>query len=253
MKNELFSKTHSLVNLSSSILKHYGVNPFHEPIKEIDDLLEKSHNHNICVILFDGLGKYIKHKHLSKNDSLIRREFIDITSVFPPTTVAATTAFLSAKYPFENGWLGWKQHFNDLNMTIEMFTNTVAYSYKPLNDNISYKRCEYESIIDLINKKENYKAYTIYPTNIDKNGAKDLNHFFELINYKSKGNNQFIYAYWSEPDHTLHDEGTDSIKVKRLIKEINKKVTKLAKDNPQTMFLIIEDHGLIDCEFINLQ
>ena len=253
MKAELYSKSHSLVNLSSSILKHYGITPFHNGIPEIDELLKKSNKHNVCIILFDGLGKNIKHSYLNEKDSLIRHEFIDITSVFPPTTVAATTAFLSAKYPIETGWIGWKQRFNDLNMIIEMFNNNIAYSYKPLNQDISYQRCGYKNIIDLINETSKYKAYKIFPSNIDKEGAKDVKHFFELVDYKVKGDNQFTYAYWAEPDHTIHEKGTKSKIVKNMVKEINKLTAKLAKNNPQTLFLIIADHGIIDCEYLNLE
>ena len=159
MKEKLYSKTHSLVNLSSSILKHYGITPVHQTIPEIDDILASSNKKNICVILFDALGKQVRHALLNEKDSLIRHEVLDITSVFPPTTVAATNAFLSARYPYENGWLGWKQHFNDLNITIDMFSNTVSWGGEKLNNPLSYDRCSYDSIIDLINKTGKYKAY----------------------------------------------------------------------------------------------
>ena len=48
---EVYNKN-SLVNLSNSILKHFGVNTFHESIPEIDDLL-KGHK-KVVAVLFDG-------------------------------------------------------------------------------------------------------------------------------------------------------------------------------------------------------
>ena len=116
-----FNQSRCLVNLSNSILAHFGVKPFHHTLPELDEIL-KNHN-KVAVVLFDGLNSYIKKELLNENDALIKHSNIEIDSVFPPTTVAATTAFLSGKFPYENGWLGWCQHFNDLNVTLEMFTN----------------------------------------------------------------------------------------------------------------------------------
>ena len=253
MEKQLYSKTHSLVNLSSSILKHYGVEPFHPSIPEIDDILASSNKKNICVILFDALGKHVRHTLLGNKDSLIRHEVLEITSVFPPTTVAATNAFLSAKYPYENGWLGWKQHFNDLNISIDMFSNTISWGGAKLNYPLSYDRCNYDSIIDLINKTGNYKAYRVSPKHIMPGGPQSLNELFKYLDTKVKGDNQFIYTYWDEPDHSLHDFGTISSQTKRLVKSINMKMAKLAKNNPQTLFIVISDHDIIDITFLDIE
>ena len=253
MKEKFYSKTHSLVNLSSSILKHYGIEPFHATIPEIDDILASSNKKNICVILFDALGKQVRHALLNEKDSLIRHEVLDITSVFPPTTVAATNAFLSARYPYENGWLGWKQHFNDLNVTIDMFSNTISWGGNKLNYPLSYERCKYDSIIDLINTTKTYKAFKISPKHIMPGGPQTLSELFKHIDYKVKGDNQFIYAYWDDPDHTLHDYGVVSPQTKRLVKSINAQMAKLAKKNPQTLFMVIADHDIIDITFIDIE
>ena len=89
----------SLVNLSNSILKHFGVTPFHDSIPEIDTIL-KGHD-KVVVVLFDGMGQNITRLHL-KEDSFIRSHYVHtINSTFPPTTAAATTAFLTGKYPID--------------------------------------------------------------------------------------------------------------------------------------------------------
>ena len=43
----------SLVNLSNSILKHFGVETFHKTIPEVDKLL-KGHK-KVVAVLFDGM------------------------------------------------------------------------------------------------------------------------------------------------------------------------------------------------------
>ena len=114
----------TLVNFSNSILKKYHVDTFHESNKQIDDLIKDKRK--IVLVLFDGLGSYILSKHLSKDSFMFRNEFCKINSTFPPTTVAATNAFLSGKYPFENGWLGWSQYIKSENKVIDVFLNRIS-------------------------------------------------------------------------------------------------------------------------------
>ena len=129
-----YNKDKNLVHVSNSILKHFGVSTFHDSLKELDDLLSKKTYDNVALILFDGLGKYIQEKHLSEKDIIRRNKFMDITSVFPPTTVAATTALLSGRYPKETGRLGWSQYYKNIDKTIDMFSgrdsfkNTIIYN-----------------------------------------------------------------------------------------------------------------------------
>ena len=112
----------TLVNLSNSILNHFGTNPFHDTIPEIDALL-KGHK-KVVAVLFDGMGQNITRLHLKEN-SYIRSNYVTtINSTFPPTTAAATTAFLTGKYPVETGWLGWTEYFKDYDRNIILFTST---------------------------------------------------------------------------------------------------------------------------------
>lgn len=122
----LYNKESNLVSVSNSILKHFTgktLNPSH---LELDQILSEKEYKKVVVMLFDGLGKSIRQTHLSKNDFLRKKEVFEITSVFPPTTVAATTSFLSARYPNETGWLGWQQYFKQHDRVVEMFTNIDA-------------------------------------------------------------------------------------------------------------------------------
>ena len=250
MKQYRCDFNNSLVNLSSSILKYYGIEPFHTTLKLLDELLGKKQYDKITVILFDGLNKYIKEQHLKSSDVLIKKVKFNITSVFPPTTAAATTAFLSGKFPIETGWLGWSQHFNNLNVTLDMFSNRISKTDEFYKTKASYEFCPYKTILDLINESNNAKAYSVYPQKINNGEAKDLSNFFDILNNKMKGNSkQFIYAYWTDPDSSIHAEGVHSHHVKDVIKYINKHVARLAKLNPDNLILVIADHGLIDAQY----
>ena len=115
-----YNSEKNIVNISNSILKHYGVDTFHPSLKELDEKLASS-SKKICVLLFDGLGKHILKRYASSCPFLLEHVFLDLTSVFPPTTVAATTALLSGMYPKETNWLGWTEQFEEFDSSITMF------------------------------------------------------------------------------------------------------------------------------------
>ena len=109
----------SLVNLSNSILKHFGVEPFHDTIPEVDELL-KGHK-KVVAVLFDGMGQNIVRMHLKENSFIRSHYMTTINSTYPPTTAAATTAFLTGKYPIETGWLAWDEYIKDYDRNIILF------------------------------------------------------------------------------------------------------------------------------------
>lgn len=79
----------SLLSLVSSVLKHYKVDTAHPTLPEADGLLKGNYK-NVVVMLFDEMGTAILEKHL-RPDSFLRSHLErTISSVFPPTTTAAT-------------------------------------------------------------------------------------------------------------------------------------------------------------------
>ena len=247
----IYDKNNNLVTVSNSILKHFTGKNLNNTNKHLDLILSKKKYDKIVVMLFDGLGKSIREKHLSQNDFLRKKEKFEITSVFPPTTVAATTAFLSGKYPNQTCWLGWQQYFKQHDVVVEMFTNVNPINRERYSStSLSGLYCGYESIIDLINQNSNTKASALYPDSIVKNKVKTLNDFFIKADEMMKeDSSHFIYMYWTEPDSLIHELGTDHYCIKRNVKEINKKVYQLAKENKDNLIIVLSDHSLVDTKF----
>ena len=95
-----------LVNLANSILKEFGAKTSAKTLPMADQYLKKDYQ-NVVVLLLDAMGISILEKHL-KEDGFFRSHLAgEYDSVYPPTTVAATTSILSGLYPNEHGWLGW--------------------------------------------------------------------------------------------------------------------------------------------------
>ena len=111
-----------LTNLACSIEKYFDIEYKHNTIEYIDKILEENKPKNVITILFDGMGSNIIDRQLDKNDFLIKHRIKPITTVFPATTVAATTAIRTGLNPVESGMLGWNMYFKEIDKTIETFT-----------------------------------------------------------------------------------------------------------------------------------
>lgn len=252
-KMNRLDNTNTIVNLSNSILKHFGVTPFHNTIPTIDKILEG--HPKVAVMLFDGLGTYVIEKHLAEN-SFMRSHFVHkINATYPPTTVASTTGFLTAKFPKESGWMGWFQYHPDLKTNVQSFTNkreSDGVVLAPKQDNLLFKFCPYQTIFELIGSRGvpvfDVKCFPVY-----ENGPTSLDQANEMIDQKlDSADSCFLYFYWNRPDEEIHEFGVESEQVHECIKEINAFVEKVTKEHPDTLFLTIADHALIDVEFFDI-
>lgn len=251
-----FENKNCIVNFSNSILKHYGVDTFHSTIPEIDEVL-KGHK-KVVVMLFDGLGEIIQDKNKECCPNIINHRIHSMKATFPPTTVASTVGFLSGKFPIENGWMSWVQYIPEYKRNIEVFRNkdyVTRELIEPRDNLILDKYCPRTSIIELINSVKGKKvAYDMdyfygeyYGPSVLTIARWKLNKLF-----KKQKDELFMYYYFERPDHDMHIYGTTHKKVKWIIKRIDRFTKKIAKRNPDTLFLVVADHGQVDTEYLNL-
>ena len=106
-----------LVNLANSVLKKFGAETTAATLPLADKVLAGNYK-NVVVLLLDALGISILEKHL-KPEGFFRSHLAGaFNSVYPPTTVAATTSIMSGLYPNEHGWLGWDVYYPQLDKTL---------------------------------------------------------------------------------------------------------------------------------------
>ena len=128
-----------LVNIASSLKRHF--NPKLEleypSIELIDNLIKDKKK--VVLILLDGMGVNILKGNLDE-DSFLRSHMVgEATSIFPPTTVAATNALLTGVLPGENGWFGWQQYFKENNHHYVMFKDIDYFTEEALDSNVKLK------------------------------------------------------------------------------------------------------------------
>ena len=247
-----------ITNLACSIRKYFELDYKHNTIDYIDKILEERKPKNVVTILFDGMGSNIIDNILPSDSFMIRNRLKKITTVFPATTVAATTSIRTGLNPVESGMLGWYMYFKDIDKTVEVFpecekgdeTETPLPEVKKVKE----KYMKTKTVVDDINEANKYKAYELMPFEFAKYRHFDLddmlNKIEELCNQDGK---KYIYAYDTEPDSVMHRFGTYSSEVKDLIRYRNIMVEKLCNKLEDTVVFIIADHGHIPVENIHLE
>jgi type I phosphodiesterase/nucleotide pyrophosphatase len=113
-----------LTNLACSIRKYFNLECKHNTLQYIDEILNEYNPKNVVTILCDGMGSNIMDKMLDNNSFLIQNRMKAITTVFPATTVAATTSMMTGLNPVETGMLGWDMYYKDIDKTISVFMNS---------------------------------------------------------------------------------------------------------------------------------
>ena len=241
----------SILSIASSVLNHFGIKDCqHKTLPEFDKLLEKDYK-NIIVMLFDGLGTSTLKYHLEENDFLRKHHVTDISSVFPSTTVAATTSIMSGCSPAECGWLGWDLYFKEIGENVAVFRNTLQRNGEPAAKfNVANKYIPVKSIMKRIEEVNGRKtAYCV--SFFSKYKSKSVEDICKTV-YKlsKKRKEKYIYAYWHQPDGAMHGHGVTSKEAHEQILHINREVEKLCDKLENSLIIITADHGL--CDSVNL-
>ena len=240
-----------LVNLSSSILRYFGAETTAPTLVLADRLLEREYR-NVIILLMDAMGTSIIEKHLEPSGFLRSHLAGNYSSVFPPTTVAATTSILSGLYPNEHGWHGWDMFFPELGKNVTIFSNTEQLT-EDENGNIKepavaadfhvgFRYCPYKNIIEKINEAGG-NAYFSSP--FAEPNPQDLDSILGRVEKLCElPEKKFIYAYWGEPDSTMHAKGPYSSEAHELMLSLEKRLEEFAGSLPSdTLLLITADHS----------
>lgn len=246
----------SNLSISATLAEFLGAPNKNATLPALKAELAKDYK-NVIFICFDGLGMYPLSKNLDKKDFLIKNINQVLLSTFPSTTTNATMSLLSNQLPLEHGWFGWSMHFDEINKNIDIFLNrdsatgeTVQYNHSPLGK-IDY-------YFDQANT--DYTINTVFPCFIrvshpERNSTyQSMEELFSAVqNICRKSGKQFIYAYYPEPDSTMHDYGVSSPEAKKIIESISQNLKALYENVEDTLFIVTADHGQIDIsDYVNM-
>lgn len=243
----------SIVSVSNSIEKYFGLKNSHASLKYLDDYMNLSNTKNVVLILFDGLGYNILKKNKDICPNLNKHLKRSISSVFPTTTMAARTSIESGLNPVEHGWMGWNMYFKDFDKVITITRNVIKDTKeKPANYHVAKTLLKYESVVEKINKLDDCYAekISVYSNHPNESLNKALRKIKKIHRKKEK---TYTYFYYNEPDHSMHKTGTSSKETKEYLEKIDKWFGKLCKKLKDTLVIALADHGHINIKTITLE
>ncbi len=244
----------SILNVTATILKSYHAPSLYASIKVLEEVLDH-HPKHLILILLDGMGINIINRYLEPEDFLRKQIKKTITSVFPPTTVAATNAVLSGLPPFSSGYLGWVQYFKHEKTNQIVFLNQDFYDSSRVFDEIlREKYLTYPTLYEQIQMHSPLvKTYELFPS-FRQNGFETFKKQVDYaVEISKRDEENFSYVYWTQPDFIQHDFGTESEETEKILKSLNEQAERLSKEiNQDSVILIIADHGLTNVIGIDL-
>lgn len=240
-----------ITNLACSISKYFGLEYSHNTLAILDEYLSTTPR-NVILILCDGMGYNILNRTLSKDDFLIKHLVFPISSVFPPTTTAATTSVMTGLNPNEHCWLGWEIYIKDVDEVVVMYQNKIKDTDVHFEDNICKRYMSYKTIMDRINENKEYYAAHISPFgDIKYDDFHDMcTKIKENLNKKDRN---YIYAYYENPDEIMHVYGTDTEETISNIRLINSEIETLCSEVDDTLVIVIADHGHMNQRIVYLE
>ena len=242
----------SILAISISLLKKYGIKSHHTSLPELDKKLKQYKN--IVLIIFDGMGINILNHYKEKTPFLHKKIVKSISSVFPPTTAAATTSIHSGLSPLEHGWIGWMQYFKKYDKVIELFRDTDFYEQEKINTNVWNDFLNYEDIYTKIIKQNPDVNFTkIFPF-WAPNGVSSVSEMRKkIVSTLAQNDKNLILGYWTNPDNKIHKLGISSPEISEIMEDINQEMeTLFSQIDKDTIVLITADHGIIETDSIFL-
>jgi hypothetical protein len=256
----------SILNLSSSVAQHFGVDTGYAPLKH---QLPWEGVERVVLFIADGLGQQQLERHISDGDApnlkaLLEQDAVSatITSVFPSTTMSAVTSIHMAAPPAKTGWLGYTLWLEEVGAVVDMIalanleTHTQLEHPEFLKTQVSLTaRLEQRGVQCFAAQPAAYKGSFLndwYWQGAFQGGYASPNTIPSLISsYQKVESPQYICAYYPDYDTVCHKHGPGSKHASDEIAALDLCVARVLQTLPRdgkTIFILTADHGQRDLD-----
>jgi hypothetical protein len=256
----------SILNLSSSVAKHFGLNTGYAPLKY---QLPFEGVERVVLFIADGLGQQQLEQHIGDGDApnlkaLLEQDTVahTITSVFPSTTMSAVTSIHMAAPPAKTGWLGYTLWLEEIGAVVDMIalanleTHTQLEEPNFLKTQVSLTaRLENLGVQCFAVQPAAYKGSFLndwYWQGAFQGGYTSPNTIPSLVSrYPKMEAPQYICAYYPDYDTVCHKHGPGSKHASDEIAALDLCVARVLKFLPRdgkTLFILTADHGQRDLD-----
>ena len=253
----------SILSTVASLLGHYGAPSAYPTLPELDAALAERPKH-VFLLVLDGLGDVVLRENLPEDAYLPRHVAARVTSVFPSTTAAALTAYASALSPQEHGWLGWYVYMKEYATDVKTFMRSTYFSGQPVaGPHPGYTLMPYESLPAKIRRADpRVRTHIVFPP-FESGADSDADFTWHVTDFDQlcarlrriadSEEETFAFAYWTQPDATMHDHGVHSPEAVQTYRDLDRALEALRDRLPDSLLVITSDHGLMDpVEWIDL-
>jgi predicted AlkP superfamily pyrophosphatase or phosphodiesterase len=249
----------SIVNLMASLQMAMGGDRHSYPPLDLLESLPLEAYRKILLWVVDGLG-FNHLRAYPQAEALNAHLKGPITSVFPPTTATAVTTFLTGDAPQQHGLSGWHIYFRELGAILAVLPGWPRYGgvalgqagidtqalhgHTPFSDKIACQSAilspAYIADSDF-NRAHLGRARLVRHRNLAELSG-------QIAKLLRKGDERYIYAYWSELDSIGHQSGIWSDAAKRHLLEIDQAFRHLLEQcrGTDSLIIICADHGQVD-------
>ena len=254
----------SIVNLMSSLRSACGgaTANLYPGVPELDPAEIAAHR-TVVLMVIDGMGDAFLER-VASGGAMHSRRVRRLTSVFPSTTAAAITTFLTGEAPQQHGLTGWFMYFRELAGVFAILPG------KPRCGGASFSRSgipsrlvfESGSVFAGIARRSivvtprriaqsDYNLAHMGPADIRTYDS--LDEFFLTVAMAVREQDdrpKFIYAYWPDLDSLGHETGIGSIECASHLAQLDERFGCLCRRlaGSDTWIAVTADHGMIDVD-----
>ncbi len=249
----------SIVNLMASLQAGLG-GPVHDymPLRLLAPEKIAAHR-QVMLWVIDGLGFDYLRTHPDAG-AMHRHLLGGLDSVYPPTTAAAITTFLTGDAPQQHGLTGWHMYLHELGAVMSILPGRPRYGGASLvqagvDPAALFAHRPFAARISV-------EAHQVTPSSIagsDFNqahlGGARLHRYRDLdgllaqcVRLLEDGTRKFVYAYWPELDSIGHRQGIHSEAAHAHLLQLDRAFATLVERirGSDTLLLVCADHGQID-------
>jgi hypothetical protein len=251
----------SIVNLMASIIRALGGAAEYPPLRLLPPEDLAGHT-NILLLVIDGLGAAWLAER-SPLGILSRHQLGTLTSVFPTTTAAAITTFLTGDAPQQHGITGWFTYFRELGCVMRILPGQPRYG------GVGFRQAG----VDLAQLLGTRPIASRIPTrtflftpaaiahsdfNLAHLGPARAQPFADLRDMfrqaarvlRADADPKYLYLYWPDLDRLGHETGMDTADsaAPRHLAAIERALADfmVTAAGTRTLVLVTADHGQID-------
>ncbi|HIS02480.1 MAG TPA: alkaline phosphatase family protein [Candidatus Pullichristensenella avicola] len=242
----------SILSTLSALTGYFGAPLSYPPLEELAPLLATKPRH-VMLLLLDGMGGAPLRRALGEDSYLRAHEIATVTSIFPPTTAAAATAYYCGKSALESGWLGWHLYMKEFASDVVAFKRTAYYTGNTLEGPFpAGLLIPYETVFERM--KGACDTHVLYAFDSYCEHGADFRHrvssFADVLNVLrmiSQGDGpSFTIAYWNQPDAKMHRYGVSSPEAAAEFRALDRQLSALRGRLRDTLLVVTADHGMVD-------